>query len=123
LGNKDGVGVVSVANATTASKCEARLMNTLSMQGKEAGLTIDTLPCVNGKAIDLTALLVSSEFVTNTAGLGDAGSGPILVRTNLSAAIRVQLTNGEGILLVDANPERRDRKRLGVLISAQVLSK
>lgn len=64
---------------------------------------------------DLIASFVVSELITN-ATLPTGNVGPLSVRTNLDAAIRVQVPTGKGVFLMQQKLSDSPRKPIGVLL-------
>jgi len=88
----------------------------LPLSTANAGFLIDLLPHVRKNSIDLIALASLTEARTNQPASA-ASVGTVSIWTNLAVAVRVQLTNGGSVFILDG-PRGADPKRTGLVITA-----
>lgn len=117
-----GVELLSRSRMSTGDGTECRMFvgETISLEGStnHVGLALDCFPRLHSKSTDLTAGIMFSELVTNPAVAGEkaAPRTVVSIRTNLDAALRVQIPKGSGLFLYDRRAEDSGRRGIGVMI-------
>lgn len=114
LGQMPGNAILAGPRITTADGIEAEL----SMGGS----TVDVSPRVIRGSVDLSTIITLSEAVTNqpVEGSGLPATSTAFMRTNFAVAARMQITNGDGVFLLDAAQSVAQRKRVGVIITVNL---
>jgi len=106
---------ISTAHGIRASLSVTHM---LAINGRQTpiGLTLDCLPYVRKKSIDLTTLVTVTEAITNTIRDGlSSTNAAISVQTNCFIALRMQIPSGAGAFILQESAEGSSGK--GVFIS------
>ncbi len=117
-----GAETVTRSKLSTADGVEARLFQGQSILYRgctnHVGLTVDCFGRVHEQSTDLFVAIQFSEVANNAAIIGaDADSGEgVAFRTNLDAAVRLQLPKGNGLFLLDSAPRNANQQRIGLIL-------
>ena len=125
LKQSDHAEAISMAGITTADGGSARMASGnpawINQVRTDVGFSLEVLPRIGRDFTDLTLLVQWSELVTNQPGASPSQTGSISVRTNLAVAARIQIPNNSGIFLLDQRPPDPADKRLGIILSTEIL--
>jgi hypothetical protein len=122
LGKAEGTEMLFHPRVGTTEETACRLFQgrLVPAQGltNNVGLELGCFTRLHPESTDLFATIKFSELVTNAAGGGGRffPAGGLAVRTNLDAALRVQIPRGKGMFLLDESPAGSDRRHLGFIL-------
>jgi hypothetical protein len=120
------IHLVSEARMNTADEIAASLFTggqvVVDSATNNVGLSVDIFPRVSRGSTDLTARIFFCEAVTNEISDGTAAvpRAAVTVRTNLDLGTRCQIQAGNGLFLLNTQPEGGDGKRMGIILSAKL---